>query len=140
MATGASSDYGTLFKMINSPGTPVLIADITNLDGPPLEANTADVTPHEASGGGWRHKIPLLKDGGQITGTMNFLPSRDRGSQQMADAFRNATLMDCEIAWPEAGESWTFKGYVVGFQPHAPTDGALTADFTIEVTEVVAFV
>jgi hypothetical protein len=139
MATGAISAYGTLFKMINSPGTPVLIADITNLDGPALEANTADVTPHEAAGSGWRHKIPLLKDGGQITGTMNFKPSRDRGVDQMAEAFASGTLMDCEMAWPESGEKWTFKGYVVGFQPHGPTDGALTADFTIEVTETVSF-
>ncbi len=139
MTTQAISAYGTIFKMVASGGAPVAIADITNLDGPGLESNTADVTPHESGGTAWRHKLPLLKDGGQVTGTMNFLPSRERASGKVLDAFANKTLLDCEIEWPESGEKWTFKGYIVAFQPQAPVDGALTASFTLEVTETVSF-
>lgn len=140
MANAAISAYGTLLKMIVSPGAPVLVAGVTNITGPGFELGTVEVTPHEAAGDGWREYIATLKDGQEVSGTINFLPSREQASGNMLHALANATRMDFEITWPEAGKSVTFSGFVTGFNPSGPTDGALTADFTLKVDGKVTLI
>lgn len=142
MATAAITGYRTIFKIITATSAPVAIAEITNVDGPSMDAATADVTSHGIAAStdpGWREKIVTLLDGGQISGTLNFLASVDKGAQKLAGLYAAGKLCNCAILWPDGTEEWTFDGFVTHFEPHGPVDGASTADFTIEVTGAVTY-
>jgi hypothetical protein len=55
----------------------------------------------------------------------------------LAYSLKNRLKRYFSITFPDAGgTAWSFPGYVTGFEPSEPVDGALTASVTIKIDAV----
>lgn len=125
--TDAKASYGTVLQKGGVP-----IAEVTDIQGPGLALRTAEVTPHD--GDGWSELIGTIKDGGDVTFTLNFLPDL-AGHIALVTALTARTVDVYRIIWTDtSGTIWEFSGLVTACPPAAPVDGALTAAVTIKVT------
>ncbi len=108
------------------------VAEIFNLDGPSGDMVLIDVTHHQSTSG-YREYRAGLKDGGDVTLQMNFLPSVS-GQTALRTDFENQTVMYWRIDWPD-GAQWKFQALVKQPPgPAAPFDGKLSARGVLKVT------
>ncbi len=140
--TAAITAFGTLLKIGDGAGTEVFttIAEVTDIGGPELALEIAEVTSHSSTGG-WKEKIGALLDGGQVSLSINYIPTNVTHNatgglirDMVARNVRNFTL-----TFPNS-TVWAFSALVVGFSPTEPIDNALTADVTLEITGVPTLV
>ncbi len=117
--------YGTTI----ADGTGVL-ANVTSISGPGITLDTADVTAHD-SADAWEEHVPTILRSGDVSLDINYDPADVTHGRILT-----ALTTRAEIAWTLGGPvgAWTFAGYVTGFEPSAPHDGAITASVTIKPT------
>jgi predicted secreted protein len=137
MTLGISA-FGTLLK-IGDGGTPetfTTIAEVRDISGPSLALDTADVTSHD-SPGGWEEHIGTILRSGEITFTVNFVPTHathNPSTGLIADMV-NREVRNFQLVFPNVGNTtWAFAALVTGFEPAEPVDDALTADVTLKLT------
>lgn len=136
MATSARIGYGTLFKSGNGavPEVFTTLAEVTKITPPKMKRDTVDVT-HELSPGAWREFIAGLKDGGDVSLDLNFIPGGTAAAALTAelDIDGPSAVINREIVFPD-GSMFTFAGILTAFDPDAPLDKAMTASATFKVT------
>lgn len=137
--TQALSGFGTLLK-IGDGGTPTenftTIAEVTDITAPGLTMDVIDVTSHD-SPDALREKIAGLKDLGECTFTINYIPTHatHNATTGLIRDWKNRTKRNFKLVFPDAGATtWSFSGFVTNFQPSAPVDDKLTADVTITLS------
>lgn len=130
--------HGTLLKIGDgaTAETFTSIAEVTNIQGPGLTADSLDMT-HHASPSAFREFVQGLKDGGEVTLDLNYIPTaatQDASSGLLND-YENGTLRNFELVFPDAGNTtWSITGIVTNFTPAAPVDGKLGASVTIKLS------
>lgn len=136
--TNALFAFGTLLK-IGDGATPTegftTIAEVTNIGGPGFSMDTPDVTSH-SSANKWREFIAGLLDAGEVTFTINFIPTNATHSQTsgLLKDMKNRTKRNFQLVFPDSGATtWTLPTFITGFEPGEPIDNALTADVTLKV-------
>lgn len=137
----ATSGFGTLLQRGNaaSPEVFTTLAEVVTIGGPTLSTELIDVTNH-SSASNHREKIASLKDGGEVTFTVNYLPANatHSGSAGILLDWINRTNRNWKVVWTDSGTTtWPFTGVVTGFTPNAPIDDKLSADVTIGITAAV---
>lgn len=144
MSTLAAIGYGTLMQRGNADGPPetfTTIAEVRSIKPPQSEADDIDVT-HMLSPSGYREFIQGLKDAGEASFTVNWIPNdptqAETGSGLLALAISGA-VRTWRIVLPNSALVWTFSGYVKSFNPDIPVDDAMTADVTIKVSGASTF-
>lgn len=105
------------------------IANLINPSGPSTERDTYDVTDHD-SPDGWRRFIGGLKDGGEISADIHFMPATHL---TLLDDYEDPDPINYELAWPD-GSKAEFAAVLTGFEPDAPFDDKLTASVTWKVS------
>jgi predicted secreted protein len=140
--SSATSGFGTLLQQGNaaSPEVFTTVAEVLNIDGPGLTMETIDVTNHD-SASAHREHIASLKDGGEVTFSINYLPANathaNTGTGLLA-TYVNRTARNWKIVWTDSGTTeQPFTGFITNFQPHGPIDAQLTADITIKISAAV---
>lgn len=138
MATAALSATGTLLKIGDGGGTEsfTTIAEVTKIGGPKLKMETKDVTSHSSTGG-WREFIATLLDAGEVSFSINFIPTGATHSQTsgLLKDMKNKTKRNFQVVFTDTGATtWTFAAFVTSFEPDQPVDGALTASVTLKIT------
>jgi hypothetical protein len=126
MATLAAIGHGSKFE-IGDGGSPEVfleVAEVTGITPPAFSRDVPDAT-HMASPEKWREFIPGLRDAGECTMTMNFIPG-GAGQDAIIGNFTDDVQGNYRIIFPNA-EVWGFAAYCVGFAPEAPLDGKMTA-------------
>jgi len=117
--------YGTALLM---DGTE--IGQVTSISGPGLTLDTVDVTTHD--GDGWEEVVPTILRSGEVTLDLIFDPVVH------ADQITGLTtkgLSAFELQFPDdAYSSWEFDAYVVGLEPSAGVEEALTASMTLKIS------
>lgn len=109
------------------------IAQVSNIGGPGLTADTEDVTTHDQATAFEEHVVTLLRSG-EVTADIVFDPAGATHAD-LNDALETRAVFDWSIVFPSSSPvTWNFDGYVTGFEPSAPVDGALTASVTIKLT------
>jgi predicted secreted protein len=136
--SNALSAFGSLLK-IGDGATPenfTTIAEVADLGGPALKLDAIEVTHHE-SPGGWRENIGGLLTAGEVTFTLNFIPTEathDASTGLIADMVAR-TKRNFQLVFPDVGSTtWSFAALVTGFEPKEPIDEKLSADVTLTVT------
>lgn len=114
------------------------IAQVQNTSGPSLAADTEDVTTHDSTNA-WEEVVVTILRSGEMTLDIVYDPVNDThdatATTGLAYALKNKVLRQFALTFPNTGATvWTFNGYVTGFEPSAPHDGALTASVTIKIT------
>lgn len=143
MATLAQIGHGTRFEIIDLNASPpdfVLVAEIVSVTPPSLSRDTVDAT-HAESPEKWREFIPGLRDGGEVTLEMNFIPSGD-GTETILQTFNSDAVITCRIIFPDGDYDaspptatiWQFSGFCTAFQPQAPFDNKMSATCTFKVS------
>ncbi|WP_061023893.1 phage tail tube protein [Bradyrhizobium sp. CCH5-F6] len=136
MTTQARIGYGTVFKSGNgaSPEVFTTLAEVTAITPPAMARDTVDAT-HEESPGAWREFIAGLKDGGEVSLELNFVPG---GSAALAltaelDLDGSSASKNRQIVFPD-GSYFSFAGILTAFEPDAPIDDKMAASVTFKVT------
>lgn len=130
--SGAISGFGTLLKR---NGTTV--GEVNDITPPGMSRNTIDVTHHQ-SPNAWMEFIKGLKDGGELTFSVNYIPTNSTHNAStglLADFTNNTTVDTWQVIFPDtSGTTWSFSGILTDFSPTAPTDDKLAADVTVKVS------
>jgi len=128
---GGLSAFGTYVTMDG-----IEIGKCTNISGPTIKRTSIDVT-HHRSPDEWMEKIKGIKDGGQVTLSINYDPTNathNYASGLLSDFDEDTDISTFAIVFPDlAATTFTFPGFVVSWTQTAPTDGKLNADVTLEV-------
>jgi predicted secreted protein len=134
MATDASIGHGTLWKRGNG-ATPTevfaTVAEVTALSGPGMSKDTVDAT-HMESPDRYREFISGLRDGGEVTVTLNLLAKGTAFTGALADFNSNAGV-NYEMLFTD-GSKFALKGILTGFNPDMPLDDKMTLELTYKVT------
>lgn len=109
------------------------VAEVTGLGGPSEALELIDAT-HMESPSGYREYIPSLKDSGEISVDLNFLPA-DTNQGGLRDDLVARELRNWQLVWTDTGgTTYSFSGYVTAVEPKASIDDKLSASATIKVT------
>ena len=137
--SSATSGFGTLLKMGDgaSPEVFTTVAEVTNIAGPSLATESIDVTSHD-SASNHREHIPSLRDAGELSFSVNYLPGDNTHKQAatgLLGAYQSRTVKNWELVFPDAATTtWSLTGFINGFSPTGPTDDKLSADVSIKMT------
>ena len=124
------SAFGTHF-ILGTTSTAQAVANLTNISGPGVSADTIDVTAHD-SADAFREFVAGVIDGGEIRLEGN-LVSAAAGNVILTElAARTSTT--CVIQYSTAANAcWKFEGIVTGFENDAPYDGKIGFSASVKV-------
>jgi len=123
---GGKSGYGTIL----AKGA-VEIAQLTNIGGLDLKADSIDISTH-SSADGFREYIPGMKDGGEVPIEGLFDPS-DAGQVAAITDIGAGTSAAYTITFPE-GSSIAFTGFLIGVKSGAPYDDKMSFSGTLKIS------
>lgn len=138
----ATSAFGTLLKQGDaaSPEVFTTVAEVRNITFGPLTTELIDVTNHD-SANNHREKIASLRDSGECTFTINYLPDNAthiNSAGGLLATYVARTARNWTVDWTDpTPTTWAFTGVITSFGVNAPIDDALTADVTIGITAAV---
>lgn len=107
------------------------IADATGFAGPGLSRETHDAT-NSASPDDYREIIGGLKDGGEYTIDLDFVPG-STGLDTLLAHFESNALVNYRITYPN-GHTWTAAALITALDPNAPIDDKMTIPATFKVS------
>jgi predicted secreted protein len=125
MTTSAKIGFGNLFKIGNgaTPEVFTTVAEVTGIKPPKMKRDTVDAT-HMQSPNGWREFIAGLKDGGEVSVELNFVPGSATTILLMAEL--DAALGNKQIVF-STGEVFSFTALCTDFEPTSPLDDKMSA-------------
>lgn len=115
-----------------SDGTFAAVGCFKNLTLPSITRESIDVT-NLCSEGGFREYIPGLRDGGEVSGTISFVPSAAI-NQTWLDDVDSGTVQYYKVTFPDQTTTWEFTAIPLSFVPSADIGAELTAEITMKVT------
>jgi len=133
MATQAAIGHGSKFSRSDN-GSPAVFTDfaeVVNITPANFARDVVDAT-HMQSPEKFREFIAGLRDPGECTVTMNFIPG-GTGQDQVFSAFMAEVVSTYRITYPN-NEVWEFDAWCVGFSPEDPLDGKMSATARFKLT------
>lgn len=115
----------------------VTVAAVTNIGGPGISVDTEDVTSHDSTGA-WEEVVATIIRSGEVAADIVYDPVADShdgtATSGLVYSMKNKVKRHFSIMFSDAASTvWSFPGYVTGFEPSEPVDGALTASVTIKI-------
>lgn len=131
---------GTL--KVDISGTYTAIAQMVDISGPTMSADTIEVTNRD--GDGWKEFIAGLRDGGEVTFNIMYDPALTTHSASAAGGVvtilsagtRNSFRIEFADSAPTTA---TFDVVVTKFTPKMPLNDAQVADVTIKVSGAITW-
>lgn len=136
-ATQAKHGYGATLKRGDGADPEVFtaVAEVKTLESPGFSMDVHDAT-HLNSDDAFREFVAGLIDAGEISGTLNYLPSddtQDPTNGLLSDMYARA-LKNYEFGFPD-GSKFTCACFVTRFGPGSVSnDGVVEAPFTLKVS------
>lgn len=127
----ADIGYGTLFKVRTSTGPTVYtaIGEQTNVTPFGISVDAIDAT-HGQSPGSWREFIPGLKDGGEASFEIQYVPG---GSAEALLLSLLGTTAVCRTVYP-SGAYADYSAIITAMEPEAPVDDKMVMSITAKIT------
>lgn len=130
--------FGTTLRLGGTTAsTGTAIAQVTNISGPGLSADTIDVTSHDSTTG-YRQFLQGLKDGGEVTLDINYDPTgatHKNTSGGLLYEFEQGTQNNYALVFSDSSTTvWVLPAIVTGFEPSAPMDNKLSASVTLKIS------
>lgn len=125
--------YLCLFEVESAAGSGAFVelAEVTTLTPPSDTIDSVEVT-HMQSPDKTREFIPGLKDPGEVSMDLNWIPGSDTDEFIRAWAERRAS----RITFPN-DVTWTFGAFPTSYSGEVPIDDKMTASLTCKVTSSV---
>ncbi|MFD9445513.1 phage tail tube protein [Streptomyces sp. NPDC060006] len=128
--------FGTQFlRDSNGAGTFVAIANVSDISGPERSREAIEVTAHD-SPDKYREFIKGLKDGGEVTLTLNYDPGSATHSALDAD-FEEDALRDYQVVLLPGDSdehTWDFAGLITGLGDAFPIDDKMEREATFKIS------
>lgn len=137
MASAAVAAIGTLVKIGDggAPETFSTIAEVKDISGPAMTADTIEVTSQDSTGG-YKEYIPSLKDGGELSFPMNFVNSAAQDA--LITDYTNRTKRNFQVVTTHgAPKTFSFAGYITNVSHSFPVADVAQRDVTIKITGAV---
>jgi len=115
----------------DSPEVFTLVPGVIDLGGPNRSRDLIDVTSMD-SADYYREFIVGLKDGGAISGELNYKPSETQHNGMNTD-FEDDVLRNWQLEFRD-GTVFSFSAYVESFEVTSPIDAQLKASFSLKIT------
>lgn len=128
--------WGTKFKReTNVLGTFETIANVSDLGGPSREREAIEVTAHD-SPNQYREFVKGLKDGGEVSLTLNYDPAVLTHQHLDADFEEDNPRFYRIVIFPgEANEyTWEFSGIITKLEDAFPVDDRMERSVTVKIT------
>lgn len=110
------------------------IAEIRDLTPPTISRTTPEVT-HRESPGRFQEYIPGIRDGGEVSMTVNWLPANVSHADMRVQLMADNVAHNYRMTFPSTPASTcTFKAIVTSLSPAAGIDEALSASLTFKIT------
>lgn len=134
MATDADLGFGVLFKTDDGTGNFVTLAEVNDVNPPGMSRDSVEVT-HELSPNAWREFIAGLKDGGEVSLELNFVPGGSAIAAMMAEFALESSeaTKNRQVNFPD-GSYFAFAAFLTGNEPAAPIDDKMALSLTFKVT------
>lgn len=128
-ASQANLGYGTLLQRAGTT-----LAEVVKISGPGMKADLKECT-NMLSPGTYKEFIVGLREGGDVTIEMNYIPKEATNSQTtLRTDFENGTQSSWAIVLPNSLGTWTFTAMVSALTPAYPLDDRITAQATLKIT------
>lgn len=128
--------HGTQFlRDTTGAGTFAVIANVSDISGPSRERESMDVTAHD-SPDKYREFVKGLKDGGEVTITLNYNPANSTHSDLDAD-FEEVALRKYQVVvLPDTADerTWEFSGLITSIGDEFPTDDKMEREVTFKLS------
>ena len=133
MTTSADIGFGTTFAYDSGGGSYAPLGEVTNVVPPIMTRETVDAT-HMGSTSGFREHISGMRDGGEASVTMNYVPS---GTTY--DALKTNLLADApvnyKITFPDAS-TVIFSALITELGAETPMADKMALNAKFKVTGV----
>lgn len=142
MTTSAMNAHGTLLKLGDGAMSEAFttIAEVLDINGPNLARGSLDATSH--SSGGWKEKVAGIKDGGQVTFDINWVPGNatHANSTGLLSFFDDGEAHNFQLVENDASTlTWSFAAICTGFTTTKPVDGIRKGSITLDITGAVTY-
>lgn len=128
--------FGTQLKRDSTgSGSYVAVANVSDLSGPSRQRDAIEVTAHD-SPDQYREFVKGLKDGGEVTATINYDPAQNT-HQALDDDFEEKDLRSYQIVIlpGEADEhTWTFNALITDLGDSFPVDDRAEREVTFKIS------
>jgi predicted secreted protein len=128
--------FGTEFKRDSTGGGSfVKIANVSDLSGPEREREAIEVTAHD-SPDQYREFVKGLKDGGEVSITLNYNPG-DSGHKALDADFEEDGLRDYQVVLlpGDADEhTWEFSALITSLGDSFPVDDRMEREVTVKIS------
>ncbi len=139
MTVAARIGIGHVLKRAAATASPfsyTTIPEVMNISGPTASFDMVDVTSMESTLA-TREFIAGLRDSGELTFEMNFLPG-NAVHQGLRDDNLNRTKRQFQLVFPDSpAVTYTFAGFVSGFELNVPIDERRIVNVTIKITGTI---
>lgn len=128
--------FGTQLKRDSTgSGSYSTIANVSDLSGPSRQRDAIEVTAHD-SPDQYREFVKGLKDGGEVTATVNYDPGQSTHGDLDSD-FEEKDLRSYQIVIlpGDANEhTWTFDALITDLGDSFPVDDRMERDVTFKIS------
>lgn len=142
--TGKQSAFGALLKADalagDLAGTYRNVAYVVALKGPGISLDVADVTSHDSSNA-WEEVVATIIRSGEVTVDIEYDPAEvtikyvngllGKMAAKVLEGFKIVFYNDTVEG---SRATWAFNAFIIGFEPDAPHDGALTASMKLKLS------
>lgn len=135
MSSNALDSQGMVIQWEDTTGSPnsvyTTIPEVSEMSGPGGQASEIDVTDLSSSAKEFRMG---LQDEGQISLTMNWIPSNAVHSGLRTDR-ANQAIRNFKIIFTDSPQTtWSFTAFVLGLETSAGVDDVVKATVTLRVS------
>jgi predicted secreted protein len=128
--------FGSQFKRDSTgAGVFVTIANVSDLSGPSRQREAIEVTAHD-SPDQYREFVKGLKDGGEVTLTINYDPGVSTHGDLDAD-FEEKDLRDYQIVilpGEDDEHTWEFSALITDLSDAFPVDDRMEREVTVKIS------
>lgn len=116
-------------------GTFVVIANVSDLSGPSRSREAIEVTAHD-SPDQYREFVKGLKDGGEVSITLNYDPALNTHSALDGDFEENSLRSYQIIVLPGEDDehTWEFTGLITTLSDSFPIDDRMEREVTVKIS------
>jgi predicted secreted protein len=132
--TQAAIGYGTLFKIRTSTGPDVFttIGEQASVTPFGIAVDSVDAS-HEESPGAWREFIPGLKDGGEVSLEIHYVPG---GTAEATLLAALGTTKVCRVVFPSGAQA-NFSAFITEMSAETPLDDKMVMSVTLKLTGAI---
>jgi predicted secreted protein len=128
--------FGTQFKRdTTGSGSFATVANVSDISGPGRSRDAIEVTAHD-SANQYREFVKGLKDGGEVTITINYDPAQSTHADLDAD-FEEDELRDYQVVilpGDDDEHTWEFSGLITALGDAFPIDDRMEREVTVKIS------